>query len=142
MLEVGVKYAASYEPGHGIGISTFLYRRMRIRVTDWYRSTLGDSRVAIHEKVPPGGFCFRFDDLHDVGVNDPGYDSVGTLADDLDPSSAWTLTHLAEPIASGWPLTKAAAAAGVSCHHAGFSLVCRENGPGCVRAGRAVNVRE
>ncbi len=31
MLEVGVKYAARYEPGHGTGMSTFLHRRMRIR---------------------------------------------------------------------------------------------------------------
>jgi hypothetical protein len=48
MLEVGVKYAASYETGHGIGISTFLYRRMRIRYVDWCRFTLGDSRNPGH----------------------------------------------------------------------------------------------
>jgi hypothetical protein len=58
MLEVGVKHAASYEPGHGLSLVTFLYRRMRIRYVDWCRSTLGDSRVAIHAYVPPGGFCF------------------------------------------------------------------------------------
>ena len=27
LLEIGVRYATSYEPGHGIGMSTFLYRR-------------------------------------------------------------------------------------------------------------------
>ena len=34
MLEVGVKYAARYEPGHGTGMSMFLHRRMRIRYVD------------------------------------------------------------------------------------------------------------
>ena len=51
MLEVGVKYAARYEPGHAIGMSTFLSRRMRIRYVDWLRATLGDSRLQAHS--PP-----------------------------------------------------------------------------------------
>ena len=44
MLLVGVSYCTRYETGHGIGFSTFLYRRMRIRYTDWLRTTVGDSR--------------------------------------------------------------------------------------------------
>jgi hypothetical protein len=52
-------------------------------------------------------------------VIDRGYDDVESpLTADLDPSCAWTLTHLAEPIASGWQLKKAAAAAGVSTKRA------------------------
>ena len=43
MLEVGVRCAARYEPGQGIAIQTFLYRRMRIRYTDWLRMTRGDT---------------------------------------------------------------------------------------------------
>jgi hypothetical protein len=54
MLEVGVKYAAKYETGHGIGISTFLYRRMRVRYTDWLRATLGDPRPrGVEMSEPP-----------------------------------------------------------------------------------------
>ena len=45
MLEVAVRYAPRFELGHGIGMSTFLYRRMRIRFIDWLRVTLGDSRL-------------------------------------------------------------------------------------------------
>ena len=56
MLLVGVKYCTRYEPGHGLAIQTFLYRRMRIRYTDWLRSTLGDSRHGgSSRRVPPGG---------------------------------------------------------------------------------------
>jgi hypothetical protein len=43
MLEVGVRYAARYEQGHGIAIQTYLYRIMRRRYVDWIRHTLGDT---------------------------------------------------------------------------------------------------
>jgi hypothetical protein len=57
MLEVGVRYAARYEPGHGIAIGTFLYRRMRIRYIDWLRLTLGDTRGKTpSRRHPAGGF--------------------------------------------------------------------------------------
>ena len=55
MLLVGVRYASRYEPGHGLAIQTFLYRRMRIRYTDWLRYTMGDSRWGHRSrKLPPG----------------------------------------------------------------------------------------
>jgi hypothetical protein len=121
MLEVGVKYAARYEPGHGIGISTFLYRRMRIRYVDWMRITLGDSRARCGSRRFPSGVCFPFDELRDTAVTENGYDELETpfdaaaeIADDLDPASAWSIVHLAGPIASGWKLTEAATAAGVT----------------------------
>ena len=55
MLEVGVRYAARYEPGHGIAIQTFLYRRMRIRYTDWLRLTLGDTSMRAAERTDSAG---------------------------------------------------------------------------------------
>jgi hypothetical protein len=73
MLMVGVKYAARFEPGHGIGMSTFLYRRMRMRYVDWIRTTLGDSRNR-STRFPPGGFV----PLHerDGPCWEDGYDEV------------------------------------------------------------------
>ena len=80
MLEVGVKYAARYEPGHGIGMSTFLYRRMRIRYVDWLRVTLGDSRLqargGMSTRHPAGGRLYSFDEIRDTAVLDRGYDEV------------------------------------------------------------------
>jgi hypothetical protein len=120
MLEVGVRYAARYEPGHGIGISTFLYRRMRSRYVDWCRATLGDTRNVSNRRIPPGRL-FPFNELIDSAVFDPGYDEAGTpfeaaavLATELDPSCGWTLVHIAGPLASGWQLKEAAAAAGIT----------------------------
>jgi hypothetical protein len=49
------------------------------------------------------------DDLRDTAMTENGYDEVETpfdaaaeLADDLDPASAWSIVHLAGPIACGW----------------------------------------
>jgi hypothetical protein len=121
MLEVGVKYAARYETGHGIGISTFLYRRMRIRYVDWIRTTLGDNRNLVSTRFPQGGTCFQLDERYDTAVTEKGYDkaetplcAAGELADGLDPASAWALVHLAGPIACGWNLHEVATAAGVT----------------------------
>ena len=33
-----------FDPAYGQALSTFVYRRTRPRLTDWYRSVLGDSR--------------------------------------------------------------------------------------------------
>jgi hypothetical protein len=83
--------------------------RANRRRGDWCRSTLGDSRNSSHKYVPPGGSCFRLDDLRDTAMTENGYDEVETpfdaaaeLADDLDPASAWSIVHLAGPIACGW----------------------------------------
>jgi hypothetical protein len=76
MLLVGVRYAARYEPGHGIAIQTFLYRRMRIRYTDWLRTTMGDSRWGHRSRrIPPGGRTWP---LHEEegGMWDAGFDEV------------------------------------------------------------------
>jgi hypothetical protein len=75
MLEIGVRYAARYEPGHGIGMSTFLYRRMRIRYIDWIRITLGNSRLEGRStRFPPGGFV-PLNEL-DGPCWEAGYDEV------------------------------------------------------------------
>jgi hypothetical protein len=49
------------------------------------------------------------DDLRDTAMTENGYDAVETpfdaaaeLADDLHPASAWSIVHLAGPIACGW----------------------------------------
>lgn len=52
ILEVGCRYAPRFEPGHGVGISTFVYRRMRIRYVDWLRQTMGDTRNRVSRKHP------------------------------------------------------------------------------------------
>ncbi len=76
LLEVGVRYAVRYEQGHGISIVTFLYRRMRIRYTDWVRVTMGDSRHGgRNRRVPPGGRTWPLDDEID-GQWDGGFAEV------------------------------------------------------------------
>jgi hypothetical protein len=126
LVEVGVKYAARYETGHGIAIQTFLYRRMRQRYVDWLRLTLGDSRHGASGRHPPGGRLFSFDEVRHTAVLDPGYEEVGmplyALADELDPADAWTVVNLAGPLASGWTLTETAHAAGVSIDRAKMAL--------------------
>ncbi len=44
LVVVGLTARAKYDPGYGQAETTFLYRLMRVRVVDWYRQTLGDSR--------------------------------------------------------------------------------------------------
>ena len=76
LLEVGVRYAVRYERGHGISIVTFLYRRMRIRYTDWVRFTMGDSRHGgRNRRVPPGGRTWPLDE-GDGGEWDGGFAEV------------------------------------------------------------------
>ena len=41
---IAVRYDARYDPAFGQARSTFIYRVLRRRVTDWYRKELGDSR--------------------------------------------------------------------------------------------------
>ena len=41
---IAVRYDARYDPSFGQARSTFIYRVLRRRVTDWYRKELGDSR--------------------------------------------------------------------------------------------------
>ena len=76
MLLVGVRYASRYEPGHGLAIQTFLYRRMRIRYTDWLRATMGDTRWGKRSaRIPPFGRTWP---LHEEegALWDGGYDEV------------------------------------------------------------------
>lgn len=74
MLEVGCRYAPRFEPGHGIGISTFLYRRMRIRYTDWLRLTMGDTRYATSGRRPSEP-TFPFHEVDAASV-EHGYELV------------------------------------------------------------------
>ena len=47
---IAVRYDARYDPAFGQARSTFLYRILRRRVTDWYRQELGDNRYTKRPK--------------------------------------------------------------------------------------------
>lgn len=60
-----------FDPSYGQALSTYVYRRTRPRLTDWYRQVLGDSRYQLtfearHAKL----FADRFEDELDVTCED------------------------------------------------------------------------
>jgi hypothetical protein len=112
MLEVGVRYAVRYEPGHGISIGTFLYRRMRQRYVDWMRQTMVDKRFGRgrSRRRPPGGFV-SIDELPEASSRcaalgcRPGVHDV--TADDLGVALVPWPVELGDEIAvegNPWPL--------------------------------------
>jgi hypothetical protein len=44
LVDLGLQMATTYDPGVGQAFSTYFYRRARMRVVDWLRSTHGDKR--------------------------------------------------------------------------------------------------
>lgn len=44
LMLVACRAVVRYDPAYGQALSTFVYRRVRPRLVDWYRETLGDSR--------------------------------------------------------------------------------------------------
>jgi hypothetical protein len=47
LVELGLRMAKTYDPSVGQAFSTWYYRRARMRVVDWLRSTHGDSRYGM-----------------------------------------------------------------------------------------------
>ena len=51
LLVIACRAVVRFDPAFGQALSTFVYRRVRPRLVDWYRATLGDSRHASAFKV-------------------------------------------------------------------------------------------
>ena len=46
LVIVGLRADVRFDPSFGQARSTYLYRRMRPRIVDWYRQTMGDDRYS------------------------------------------------------------------------------------------------
>ena len=82
MLVIACRAVVRFDPSYGQALSTFVYRRTRPRLIDWYRMVLGDRRHAStfearhafhfaerYEDELDGKSCedaYEFDDEHDL----------------------------------------------------------------------------
>lgn len=105
--ERGIRAVLEYDPERARGVSptTFAYRIMRLRVTDWLRMDLGDRRFGNDGRVSlssDGEMRFV------AAAEDAVDDAVERLAGGLSERSAWTLRHVASAVASGSTLVEVA----------------------------------
>jgi hypothetical protein len=131
IVELGIGMAAEYDPAVGQSFSTFYFRRARMRVIDWLRSTHGDPRHTLGalSKLPvsypesldtleaanPGAFAKVLDDPAD---RDSLADAIVSVGKDLSPDARWALVNVAGRIVQGYTLPQALSeAAGSSAVH-------------------------
>lgn len=98
--EAGLRAIVEYDPERAGGVSatTWAYRRMRLRVTDWLRSDMGDARFGNAGRVTlssDGEMTFAAEEEDSVEV------AVELLTAGLSERSAWTLRHVASAVAEG-----------------------------------------
>ena len=106
---VGLTAKQNFDPAYGQAESTFLYRRMRVRVVDWYRTTFGDSRSSDPTTTPRSAV------LTDLPV--PVYDApqsfqlaVDELGRGLTPQARDTLETIGVALVAGyqeWEIARA-----------------------------------
>lgn len=103
--ERGIRALLEYDPvkARGLSPTTFAYRIMRLRVTDWLRADLGDRRFGNDGRVSLSSDGeMRFVEREEDTVDD----AVERLAGGLSERSAWTLRHVASAVAQGSTLVE------------------------------------
>jgi DNA-directed RNA polymerase specialized sigma24 family protein len=128
ITEVGWKMAATYDPEVGQAFSTYFFRRARMRVIDWVRSTHGDSRYANGLKKLAISYPESLTDLeaqaparHDSAIVDHMEpeslsDAIVELGRDLSPDARWALVNVAGRIAQGATQSQAISEAAGGAH--------------------------
>jgi len=75
MLVGACKAVLRFDPSYGQALSTFVYRRTRPRLIDWYRMVLGDTRHASTFEVRHAfHFAERYEDELDGASCEDSYD--------------------------------------------------------------------
>jgi len=75
MLVIACRAVLRFDPSYGQALSTFVYRRTRPRLIDWYRSVLGDTRHASTFKVRHAFlFAERYEDELDGATCEDSYE--------------------------------------------------------------------
>jgi len=98
--ERGIAAVVEYDPVRARGVSptTYAYRIMRLRVTDWLRMDLGDRRFGNDGRVSlssDGEMRFVEPDEDTVEL------AAERIAGGLSERSSWTLRHVASRVAEG-----------------------------------------
>lgn len=126
LVEVGVRADARFDPGYGDGgqaRTTYLYRRMRPRIVDWYRHTMGDGRYLPDRTKHPRS-AIPFADASELSVA-AGYafeltfDSsmslaVESLAAGISDAGRETLATIVRPLAEGFRVQEIARGLGIT----------------------------
>lgn len=105
--ERGLRALVEYDVdrARGVSASTYAYRIMRLRVTDWLRMDLGDRRFGNDGRVT----LSSDGEMRFVGCEeDTVVDAVERLAGGLSDRSSWTLWHVASAVAEGSTLVEVA----------------------------------
>jgi hypothetical protein len=108
ILTPGLQAVVAYDPERagGVSVTTFAYRRMRTRMTDFLRSKaegFGDARSgnAGRETLTVDG------ELSAVAASDESVErAADELAGGLSERSGWTLRHVATAVAEGLTLVE------------------------------------
>ncbi len=79
MLVAACKTVLRFDPSYGQALSTFVYRRTRPRLVDWYRMVLGDTRHASTFKVR---HAFLFAERYEDELDGVPYEDSYELDDD------------------------------------------------------------
>lgn len=122
LVEVAMVEAVRYDPQRskpGYSFASYLWDVMFLRVADFYRRKsegFGDRRYGYDGRI-----VLKDDPWEDLEPElggdplepDTPLHAAAELAAELDAESAWTVTHIAGPLASGWKLPEVAKAAGI-----------------------------
>jgi len=75
MLVIACRAVVRFDPAYGQALSTFVYRRTRPRLIDWYRMVLGDTRHASTFKARHAfHFAERYEDELDGATCEDSYE--------------------------------------------------------------------
>ncbi len=79
MLVIACRAVVRFDPAYGQALSTFVYRRTRPRLVDWYRSVLGDTR---HPTTFKARHAFHFAERYEDELDGVPYEDSYELDDD------------------------------------------------------------
>jgi hypothetical protein len=122
LVEQGIVLALKYDAQQSkpdYSFPSYLWDVLARRTTDFYRRKsegFGDRRNGNDNRVVLKDDPAR--DLRDEPVLDDALMPFDAFANEIDAGDAWTIDHLAGPVALGWRLSEAADAAGVSLDRA------------------------
>jgi DNA-directed RNA polymerase specialized sigma24 family protein len=108
--------APRYDPGRGYAFTTFLSRRMRFGVTDWYRATFGDARygpqrrpLADYVSLSPGAYEGEVELPAPEQEHESMADALVELGEGLSEEARWALREIGLRLAAGYGETEAVA---------------------------------
>jgi hypothetical protein len=121
LCERALVLAPRFDPSYGYAFTTFLSRRLRFAVIEWFRRNLGDSRygnqkahvgyLPLHTMSPDAAERYF---VEPEPVQDDMHAAVEDLGRGLSAEAQETLALVAAPRAQGWRPTDVMRASGIS----------------------------